>query len=126
MKDRLRALLAGACLVPLLVGVGRGEAAPPAIQAPRLVAAEKMVGSLHVSWTNPSGECDAIELERKSTALDGRVIADFALLYTLPGVADNKHDATATEDQTYTYRARCRKSERYSDYSNEVAANPTR
>jgi hypothetical protein len=100
--------------------------ADPVVAPPRLLGAEKMLGSLHVSWTNPAQGCDTVELERQTTATDGKITAAFALLYTLPGAADNKHDATATEDVSYAYRLRCLKSGRYSEYSNEIAANPTR
>jgi hypothetical protein len=114
-----RSLLA----VTLAILVVSCDAEPPAPTPPRLLAADKMVGALHISWENPTSGCDAIELERR---YDGTKVAGFALLHKLSGAADNKHDATATEDLTYGYRLRCEKATRYSAYSNELSANPQR
>lgn len=90
--------------------------------APKLVSVEPMVGSLHVSWQNQSA-CDVIELERTNPGTP--MMASFTLLYKLPGAADNKHDATATQPLTYTYRARCARGGQYSAYSNELSGDPT-
>src|SRR4051812_28552640 len=121
MKPDFASIVARTCIVAsacLFAGGGAGcSAADPGLEAPRLLAAEKMVGALHVSWVNPPVGCDVIEIERRSAGSDGHTAADFAVLYTVPGPADNKHDATATDDLTYTYRLRCQKTGRYSGYS---------
>lgn len=83
-----------------------------------------MMGALHVMWTNPEAGCDSIEVERKAAMADGSVHEPYAVAFTLPGAADNKHDTTATDDMDYTYRLRCKKSDKYSTYSNEVSKNP--
>ncbi len=93
-------------------------------KAPRMEEAIKMAGSLHVTWVNEEPACDGVELERRTTSPAGQVVADFAVVYRLPGAVDNKHDGTATEDATYTYRARCVKAGQTSAYSNEISANP--
>jgi hypothetical protein len=97
------------------------DTAPPAaaaVKAPTIDTIMPMVGALHVSWTNAEPACDSIELERKTAAVPYKVVA------TLPGEADNKHDATATEATMYTYRVRCKKAAVYSPYSNEMSAKP--
>lgn len=88
------------------------------IKAPTIDGIMKMAGALHVSWTNAEASCDAVELERKTATVGYKVVAK------LPGEADNKHDASATEATTYTYRARCKKGAVYSAYSNEKSATP--
>lgn len=89
-------------------------------EAPTLTDVMKMTGSLHVMWKNPAA-CDTVELERK----DGDA-GTFAVAYTLPGAADNKHDGAATADMTYTYRARCKVGAEYTPYSNELGGNPVK
>ena len=88
------------------------------VKAPTIDGIMKMAGALHVSWTNAEPSCDAVELERKTATVAYKVVA------TLPGEADNKHDATATEATMYTYRVRCKKAAAYSEYSNEKSAKP--
>lgn len=105
-----------------IAGCGEDEATTP--MAPRVVEAMPMAGSLHVSWVNEEVGCDTIEVERRMTALDGHIAADFAVIYRLPGAIDNKHDDSANENATYTYRLRCLKAAQYSPYSNELSANP--
>ena len=92
--------------------------AAPAVKAPTIQEIMKMAGALHVSWTNAEPSCDSIELERKTATVAYKVVA------TLPGEADNKHDATATSATMYTYRVRCKKAATYSGYSNEMSASP--
>jgi hypothetical protein len=92
--------------------------ATPTVKAPTIQEIMKMAGALHVSWTNAEPSCDAIELERKTATVAYKVVA------TLPGEADNKHDATATAATMYTYRVRCKKAAAYSEYSNEMSASP--
>ena len=94
-----------AASICLLASVGC-SAEGPSLQAPRLLAAEKMVGALHVSWVNPTAGCDAIEMERRSTKADGNVVADFALVkgwkadwygnVVYRGTAQNFNPAAAT------------------------------
>lgn len=88
------------------------------VKAPTIQEIMKMAGALHVSWTNAEPSCDSIELERKTATVPYKVVA------TLPGEADNKHDATATAATMYTYRVRCKKAAVYSAYSNEMSASP--
>lgn len=85
-----------------------------------------MMGALHVMWANPAVGCESIELERKATMADGTVHEEYAVAFTLPGAADNKHDTAATEDMDYTYRLRCKIGGTYSKYSNEMTQNPTK
>ena len=92
--------------------------APAAVKAPTIDRIMKMGGALHVTWTNAEPACEAIEFERKTATVAYKVVAK------LPGEADNKHDATATEAVMYTYRVRCRKAATYSAYSNEKSATP--
>ena len=96
------------------------DTTPPAavVKAPTIDEVAKMVGALHVMWTNAEPACDSIELERKTATVP------FKLVATLPGEADNKHDATASEATMYTYRARCKKAAAYSAYSNEMSGTP--
>src|SRR5690606_21637811 len=86
--------------------------------APHLAEAMPMAGGIHVTWHLPSVECDSIEGERKTDA------EPYAVVFSVPGNIDNKHDGDATEDTTYTYRLRCKRGEVYSEYSNELGANP--
>jgi hypothetical protein len=86
--------------------------------APHLAEATPMAGGIHVTWHLPATACDSIEGERKTDA------DPYAVVFTVPGQVDNKHDAEATEDATYTYRLRCKRGDDYSDYSNELSANP--
>lgn len=99
-------------------GAGGGDSAP-ALLAPTLDAVNLMMGGLHVLWTNNQTDCDTIEGERKKPS------TEYEVVFTLPGEADNKHDASATQDVEYTYRVRCLKGEAYSAYSNELSQNPT-
>ena len=92
--------------------------AAPTVKAPTIKGIMKMAGALHVSWTNAEPSCDSVELERMTATSAWKVVA------TLPGEADNKHDATATSATMYTYRVRCEKAAVYSAYSNEMSASP--
>lgn len=85
-----------------------------------------MTSGLHVVWTNVEKACDAIEGERQAKAADGTVKEAYKVAFTVTGDIDNKHDAAATADLTYTYRLRCKKGDGYSEYSNEKSANPTK
>ena len=99
-------------------GVAGAATAKPT--TPQLAAIEPMQGALHVMWTNKQDDCDTIEGERKTDT------DPYAVAFTVPGEADNKHDMSATKDTTYTYRLRCKKGDAYSEYSNEMSRNPTK
>lgn len=122
----MRALVTAGSLLACLGGFGCSseDGGPATPKAPRASEAIKMAGSLHVTWVNEEPSCDGIELERRAATPAGQVLADFAVVYRLPGAADNKHDGSATEDAVYTYRLRCTKGGLYSVYSNEISANP--
>lgn len=89
-------------------------------QAPMLRSVEKMEGALMVRWMNMESGCSAVEGERKMGA------ESFAQTFSVPGDVDNKHDAAATADATYTYRVRCKKGEAYSAWSDAMGMNPVR
>lgn len=103
-----------------------GTSGTPAatLKAPKVDQVAKMMGALHVMWTNQEATCDAIVGERKAQMADGTVHEPYAVAFTVPGEADNKHDTKATADMKYTYRLRCKKGETFSEYSNEVSGNP--
>jgi len=86
-------------------------------QAPMLTKVEPMAGALHITWMNMSSDCDSVEAERMMGT------ASYAPSFSVPGTVDNKMDTTATDDMMYMYR-RCKKGGTYSDYSNEMSANP--
>jgi len=90
-----------------------------ALQAPMLMKCMPMEGALHLEWMNMQKDCDSVEAERKMHS------NPFEMVFSVPGSVDNKMDGTATEDMDYTYRLRCKKGDKYSDYSNEMMANPT-
>ena len=96
------------------------------VKPPTIDDVMPMTAGLHVMWTNAEKSCDAIEGERQAKAADGTVKEAYKVAFTVTGDIDNKHDAAATADLTYTYRLRCKKGEGYSDYSNEKSANPTK
>lgn len=100
-----------------LVGCSSGEGAS---DTPRLSSVEAMAGGLHVTWENPSPPCDTIEGERRAGD------APFQIVFVVPGEVDNKHDGTATDDETYVYRVRCTRGDASSAYSNEMSGNPVR
>lgn len=99
----------------LLVGCGSGVP-----QAPMMSSVEKMNGALMVKWMNMESGCTAVEAERKT------LTDPYAVVFSVPGDVDNKHDASATTDTTYTYRLRCKKGDKYSAYSDEMGMNPVR
>ena len=89
------------------------------LEAPMLMKVMPMEGALHLEWMNMQKDCDAVEAERK---MPGET---FTQAFSVPGTVDNKMDATATDNRTYTYRLRCKKAETFSAYSEELSANPT-
>jgi len=102
----------------LVVLAGCGGAAGP--QAPKMKSVEKMDGALMLYWTNMEPGCTTVDGERKEGA------GAFAPVFSVPGEVDNKHDAAATKDATYTYRLRCMKGSTASAYSDEMSMNPVR
>jgi hypothetical protein len=78
-----------------------------------------MEGALHLEWMNMTADCDSVNAERKTAS------EDYVDVFSVPGSVDNKMDASATDDMTYTYRLRCKKGDAFSLYSNELSANPT-
>jgi hypothetical protein len=89
------------------------------LKAPMLMKVMPMEGALHLEWMNEQHDCDAVEAERKMHS------EEFTQIFSVPGTVDNKIDASATEDMTYTYRLRCKQGDIYSPYSEELSANPT-
>ncbi len=104
-----------------------GTPAPAAAapKAPQITEIMKMMGALHVNWTNNEPSCDTIEGERQATMSDGSIMEKYKVVFSVPGEADNKMDSAATDNMKYTYRLRCKKGTTYSAYSNEMSANPT-
>lgn len=108
-------------------GTTPGTTTPPAAAtptAPTIQTVEKMQGALHVMWMNPTPACDTVEGERQATMPDGTIMEKYKVVFTVPGEADNKHDTSATDAMTYSYRLRCKTGTVYSGYSNVVAGNP--
>lgn len=95
---------------------GTGGAA--AVLAPTMKSVEKMQGALHVAWKNNTPDCEKIELDRKHDA------GDYAVAYTLTGVATSKHDTQAVPPGSYCYKARCIKGAETSPDSNEMCGTP--
>jgi hypothetical protein len=88
------------------------------LEAPMLTMVEPMEGALHLTWMNMQSDCDSVDAERKMNG------AEYAAAFSVPGSVDNEMDESATEDMTYSYRLRCKKGSEYSEYSNEMSANP--
>lgn len=88
------------------------------MRAPRIDEVANMMGALHVMWTNQDTSCDSIVGERKTAS------SEYAVAFTVPGEADNKHDTDASQAMTYTYRLRCKKGDAFSPYSNEMSGTP--
>ena len=89
------------------------------IQAPNITEVMPMPGGLHLNWENKQADCDSIEAERMAAS------SDYAVVFSVPGSADNKMDDTATDKtMSYMYRLRCKKGASYSGYSNEKSGTP--
>lgn len=97
-------------------GSGGGATAPA---APQLVVVKPMAGVLHVEWTTTT-TCDFIEGERRDDQSP-----TYAKAFEVAGDKTNTMDGNAAGDLMYTYRLRCKVGTAYSDYSNEMSANPT-
>jgi hypothetical protein len=104
-------------LMLMFVLAGCGSAGP---QAPMMKSVEKMDGALMLYWMNMETGCTTVEGERKEGA------GAYAVVFSVPGEVDNKHDTAATKDATYTYRLRCMKGDKASAYSDEMSMNPVR
>ena len=105
-------------------GTTSGAPATVTLKPPAIDTVAKMMGALHVMWTNAETSCDSVEGERQATMSDGSVMAKYKVVFTVSGEADNKHDTSATDAMKYTYRLRCKKGTAYSAYSNEMSGNP--
>ena len=101
-----------------------GAPAPVTVKPPTIDTVAKMMGALHVMWTNAETSCESIEVERQAQMTDGTIHEKYKVVFTLPGEADNKHDTAATAAMKYTYRLRCKKAATYSAYSNEMSGTP--
>lgn len=74
-----------------------------ALEAPVLMEVVPMEGALHLMWMNMQKDCTSVDAERKSGS------GTYEPAFSVPGALDNKMDAAATENLTYTYRLRCKK-----------------
>ena len=100
-------------------GGAGGDAAVAPLAAPTISGIAKMAGGLHVMWKNAQKDCDKVEAERKSAT------ETYKVAFSVPGVADNKHDAVGlTAGTEYTYRLRCVKGDTVSEYSAEKTGTP--
>ncbi|MFO0639721.1 MAG: hypothetical protein U0183_10965 [Polyangiaceae bacterium] len=100
-------------------GGAGGDAAVAPLAAPSISTIAKMAGGLHVMWKNTQKDCDKIEAERKSDT------EPYKVAFSVPGAADNKHDAVGlTAGTVYTYRLRCLKGDAVSEYSAEKTGTP--
>lgn len=89
-----------------------------ALEAPMLMAVVPMEGALHLTWMNMQKDCSSVEAERRMES------GAYEVAFSVPGSVDNKMDAAATDNMTYTFRLRCKKGGAFSVYSNELSANP--
>lgn len=87
------------------------------LEAPTLEDVIPMAKVLRVRWSVASS-CDAIDGERRTDAIT------FIPAFTVRGTDTDYVDEDANEDQTYTYRLRCLRGDKASDYSNMLGANP--
>ncbi len=94
-----------------------GTGTPTKPEPPHLDSVKPLNGGLGLTWTEFT-TCDTVEAERK----DG--IVSYMVVVTVNGGIKMAADPGATQDQNYTYRLRCKTAGVYSDYSNELTANP--
>lgn len=87
------------------------------LEAPMLEDVIPMSKVLRVRWSVGS-KCDSIDGERRTDAMT------FIPVFTVSGSDTDYVDGDAYEDQTYTYRVRCVRDEKASEYSNMLGANP--
>lgn len=105
-------------------GTTSGAPAPVTVKPPSIDTVAKMMGALHVMWTNAEASCETIEGERQAQMTDGTIMEKYKVVFSVSGEADNKHDTSATAAMKYTYRLRCKKGTAYSAYSNEMSGSP--
>lgn len=87
------------------------------LEAPVLEDVIPMSKVLRVRWSVDS-KCDSIGGERRTDAMT------FIPVFTVPGSDTDYVDGDAYENQTYTYRVRCVRDDKASEYSNMLSANP--
>ncbi|HRI68714.1 MAG TPA: hypothetical protein PK156_31010 [Polyangium sp.] len=87
------------------------------LEAPVIEEVIPMSKVLRVRWSVAS-TCDAIEGERRTDAVT------YAPIFTVSGTDTDYVDDDAYENQTYTYRVRCIRGDKASEYSNQMGANP--
>lgn len=88
------------------------------IDPPNLETVKPSNGGLLLTWSL-TGPCDNIEVSRKDT------LHAYAVIATVPATPMSYPDPTATQNYNYTYHLRCEVGGVFSDYSSELAANPT-
>lgn len=113
--------LLGLALALAVTGCGSDDgegASSGALAAPVIEGVTAMPPGLHVTWSNVTTDCDAIEGERKSGT------DPYTVVFDVPGYVDNEHDSTAQNPVEHTYRLRCRRGAEHSAYSNEVSGTP--
>ena len=87
------------------------------LEAPTIENVIPMAKVLRVRWSVAS-TCELIDGERRTDA------ATYAPAFTVSGTDTDYVDDEAYENQTYTYRLRCIRGDKASDYSNQLGANP--
>lgn len=87
------------------------------LEAPIIEDVIPMAKVLRVRWSVASS-CDSIDGERRTDAMT------FIPAFTVRGTDTDYVDQDANEDQTYTYRLRCVRGDKASEYSNTLGANP--
>lgn len=87
------------------------------LEAPTLDAVIPMAKVLRVRWSL-NASCDSIDGERRTDAMT------FVPAFVALGTDLDHVDEDAHEDQTYTYRLRCIRGDKASEYSNTLGANP--
>lgn len=87
------------------------------LEAPTLESVVPMAKVLRVSWSLNS-TCDAIDGERRTD------VVTFIPAFTALGTDTDYVDEDADEDANYTYRLRCVRGDKASDYSNMLGGNP--
>lgn len=100
------------------VTAGAGGQSDVAPEAPMIESVEPLEGGLHVMWMNMTENCDKIVLLRSKNG------GDFAVAYTLSGLADSQHDAQATAPGEYCYKAHCVKGTQTSPDSDAKCGSP--
>ena len=98
-------------------GAASASGGSAGVAPPVLLEVTSFALSLKITWETKS-LCDSILGERKTAT------SDYADAFDVPGTDSVFVDPEATEDQTYTYRLRCKRGESLSAYSNEKTGNP--